>query len=58
MGTTSSTAKKMIQGSKGSRPATNGNKNITTRAKRQSASAQNAKVSGVIKKNLAGPYLD
>lgn len=55
-GSTTKTGAGFIRTSKGSRPATSGNKRVS-RARRQSAMAQNSKVAGTIRSNLAGPYL-
>lgn len=56
-GTTGSTAADFTSKSKGARPATGGNKNVQSRARRKSAPDQKSKVAGMFAKTHTGPYL-
>lgn len=56
-GTTKMTANRFMSMSRSKRPATSGNKNIATRARRQSAVDQKSKVAGVFANTHTGPYL-
>lgn len=56
-GTTMKTGMRFTSMSRNSRPATGGNKNISTGARRQSASAQKSKVAPIFRATHAGPYV-